>query len=307
MSSGKTLAIGLTLMVGPFFLSIILPRWVKIAFWVLNLLNQEICFVGFGKHLAKVYLCRKLIFMVKNIKHIVLSLLLVVLPIGYCTAANNYDDNNSNGSGGDGVEPNPVLAGTITYYKIQTVNALEALRNAQLIRSEGHVFVGREVQAVNALQREFNEYLDHFHNSVAMAADLYGIYFEIKKTIKLAGQVTSILDSAPTNAIAVLLTPSYSGIYGSVINTSLSAGQDIYNACLSKQKRTEQDRNKQLDIARKKIRKVNSDLTKLIIVLKYTSLEDIWYSIRQRAKYMDKDNKNTIIERCYENWKNNIK
>ena len=228
--------------------------------------------------------------MAKVIKYITFSLLLVLIPSDYCYA---------------GVEPNLTLAWRLREAKKKYEKALEGEKHAQEFVAEGHVFVGREVQAVNALQREFNEYLDHFHNSVAMAADLYGIYLEIKKTRKLAGQVTSILSSAPTNAIAVLLTPSNSGLYGAIVETSIGAAQDIYKACLSKQKRTEQDRNRLLDLARKKIKKVNSDLTKLIVVLKYTTFEDIWYSIRERAKFLSSERKHAIIERCYDDWKHN--
>ena len=115
------------------------------------------------------------------------------------------------------------------------------------------------------------------------------------------------MSEAPSNAIAVLLKPGSNGLYGSIIQMSYEAGQDIYNACLTKQKRTEQDRNKLLETARRKIRKTNSELAKLVVVLKYTSLEDLWFSIRSRAKYMDKDSKNAIIERCYDNWKHNIR
>lgn len=229
------------------------------------------------------------------------------MSVGHCAAAVYYDDNSSNGSGGDGVEPNPVLAASILYYKIQTGNALKSLRNAQLLVGEGHVFVGREVQATNEFLREFNNYLDTFHESVAVAAEIYGTFLELKRTKKLIDQVSSIISEAPSNAIAVLLKPGSNGLYGSIIQMSYEAGQDIYNACLTKQKRTEQDRNKLLETARRKIRKTNSELAKLVVVLKYTSLEDLWFSIRSRAKYMDKDSKNAIIERCYDNWKHNIR
>lgn len=228
-----------------------------------------------------------MIFMVKSIKYIVI--LLAMLPIVPCYA----------------VESNPTLAARILLAKQRFKKALEGERDAQGYVAEGHVVIGHEVQAINVLQREFNQYLDNFHNSVAMAADLYGIYLEIKQTRKLAGQVTSILSSAPTNAIAVLLTPSNSGLYGAIVETSIGAAQDIYKACLSKQKRTEQDRNKLLDIARKKIKKVNSNLTKLIIVLRYTTFEDIWFSVRENYKFLSSDRKHAIIERCYDNWNHN--
>lgn len=223
--------------------------------------------------------------------HIILMILLAVLPIVHCSA----------------VESNPTLAARIILAKNNFEKALQNQRNRQLMVGEGHVFLGREVQALNELQREYNDYLDTFHDAVSTAAELYGTFLEIKRTVKLSKQVTSIISDAPSNAIAVLLRPNSSGLYGSVIQTSLGAAQDIYNACISKKKLTAQDRNKMLTDARTKIKKVNSDLTKLVVVLKYTTFEDIWYSVRTRAKYMDRERKHAVIERCYDNWKHNIR
>lgn len=225
------------------------------------------------------------------LKIFTLTILLAIVPIVYCHA----------------VESNPTLAARILLAKNDFEKALQNQRNRQLMVGEGHVFIGREVQALNELQREYNDYLDQFHDAVSTAAELYGTYLEIKKTVKLSRQVSSILSDAPTNAIAVLLKPNTSGLYGSIIQTSLGAAQDIYNACISKKKLTAQDRNKMLTDARKKIKAVNKDLAKLIIVLRYTTFEDIWFSIRTRAKYMDRDQKQAIIERCYDNWKHNIR
>ena len=205
------------------------------------------------------------------------------------------------------VETNGTLALQFLTAKNRFEKALENQRNRQLMVGEGHVFIGREVQAINELQREYNDYLDQFHDAVSTAAELYGTFIEIKKTVKLSRQVTEIIADAPANAIAVMLKPNTSGLYGTILQTSLGAAQDIYNACISKKKLTAQDRNRMLTDARKKIKKVNSDLTKLIIALKYTTLESIWNSIRIRAKYMDRDRKHDLIELCFDNWKLNIR
>lgn len=227
----------------------------------------------------------------KRFYYIMLMILLAVVPAVHCPA----------------VESNPTLAARIMLAKNDFEKALQNQRNRQLMVGEGHVFIGREVQALNELQREYNDYLDQFHDAVSTAAELYGIFLEIKRTVKLSMQVTDIISDAPTNAIAVMLKPNTSGLYGSILQTSLGAAQDIYNACISKKKLTAQDRNKMLTNARTKIKKVNSDLTKLVIVLRYTTLEDIWYTLRTRAKYMNKERKHAVIERCYDNWKHNIR
>lgn len=232
--------------------------------------------------------------MKRSIRYIIFILVLSMTPTKYCNAQ-------------DGVEPNPVLAGTIVLYKTKQEKALRAQKLAQELVAEGHVFVGREVQATNEYLREFNNYLDHFHDVVSLAAEVFGTYYEIKRTAKLVSQISSVVSSAPSNTIAVLLKPNSSGLYTSIIQTSLGAAQDLYNACLSKQKRTEQDRNKILDSARLKIKEANKQLAQLLVVLKYTTFEDIWFSVRERAKFMDRDHKRDIIERCYDNWKHNIR
>ena len=107
--------------------------------------------------------------------------------------------------------PNEVLAATIVKMSHDSRKALQAHQLAQALVSEGHVFLGREVQATNEFQREFNNYLDTFHDAISMAAELYGIFYEIKRTTKLVGEVSNTLSNAPTNSLAVLLTPNRSG------------------------------------------------------------------------------------------------
>lgn len=204
------------------------------------------------------------------------------------------------------VQDNPNLAMWILKMKHDQEKAIKAEKLAQALMAEGHVFIGREVQATNEFQREFNNYLDSFHDAIVTAAELYGIYYEIKTTAKLVSDVSKVLASAPTNAIAVSLTPNRSGIYGTLINSSLEVAQDIYNACIAKQKLTEQDRNEILNKIRHKVRRVNSQLTQLVTFLRYTSLEDIWYNVKERAMFMTREGKHAAIERCFERWRHNI-
>ena len=201
--------------------------------------------------------------------------------------------------------PNEVLAAWIVKMSHESRDALKSHKEVQILVAEGHVFIGREVQATNEFLREFNNYLDTFHDAISLAAELYGTFLEIQRTKKLVGEVTSTLSSAPANSLAVMLSPNKNGIYGDIINTSLEVGQDIYNACLSKQKRTEQDRNVILSRVRLKIKKVNSMLAKLVTFLIYTSLEDIWHNVTERYQFMDKEGKHAVIERTFDRWHHN--
>ena len=225
----------------------------------------------------------------KKTRTIIVTLLLALLPAGHVT--------------GSGV--NPSLAAAITVASNQAEQALKAQLAAQGLMTEGHVFIGREVNAATNFQREFNKYLDRFHDVIWTAAELYGTYHEIKKTTEHVSNIASILSHQPENSLAILLTPD-NNIYTDLIQTSLKVGQEIYSACLTKDKRTEGDRNEILDRVRKRIRDVNKKLVRLEILLRYTTIDRAWYSLIGRILYFQPHKRADIIDRCYRNWRLNI-
>lgn len=199
--------------------------------------------------------------------------------------------------------PNPSLTAAVELASKQAEKALKAQLKAQGLMTEGHVFIGREVKASKDFQQEFNKYLDRFHDVIWTAAELYGTYNEIQKTSRYVSGISHILADQPTNSIALLLTPD-NNIYTDLINTSLKVGQEIYSACLTKDKRTEADRNEILDRIRKRIRDVNKKLQRLEILLRYTTLERVWYNLLDKL-YLKPHKRTDIIDRCYRRWRVN--
>lgn len=198
---------------------------------------------------------------------------------------------------------NPSLAAAVEVASKQAEKALKAQLKAQGLMTEGHVFIGREVKATTDFQREFNKYLDRFHDVIWTAAELYGTYNEMKKTTEHVQAISRILADQPTNSLAVLLTPD-NNIYTDLINTSLKVGQEIYSACLTKDKRTEGDRNELLDRVRKRIRDVNKKLVRLEILLRYTTIERVWYNLLNRL-WVQPHRRADIIDRCFRQWRVN--
>lgn len=199
--------------------------------------------------------------------------------------------------------PNPTLAAAIVVASNQAEKALKAQLAAQGLMTEGHVFIGREVNATTNFQREFNKYLDEFHDVIWTAAELYGTYNEIQKTTKLVSRISTVLSKQPENSLAVMLTPN-NNIYTDIIQTSLKVGQEIYSACLTKDKRTEQDRNEILNRVRLRIRDVNKKLQRLEILLRYTTLERVWYNLIGKL-YLPKQKRADILNRCFREWRIN--
>ena len=189
----------------------------------------------------------------------------------------------------------PIITGTET-------RTLAAQNAAQLFMTEGHVFVGREVKATVDFQKQFLEYLQMEKDIITAAAQLYGIYSEVKRVTKNINDITGILASAPANAIAVTLTPGRNRLYSQIYTTAAQVANDIYDVCLKKEKRTEQDRNRTLDRIRKNLNKMSKNLEQLALYLRYTTLEDVLNNILDRANYCDPHTKREIADRAFRNW-----
>ena len=100
-----------------------------------------------------------------------------------------------------GIDPGRVAA--IELASDQAKKTIESQEKAQLLMTTGHVWIKEEVEATTDFQREFNDYLDKFHDVLSIAAEIYGIYYEVTQTSKcvkdlghvlLALRYTSFLD-----------------------------------------------------------------------------------------------------------------
>lgn len=199
---------------------------------------------------------------------------------------------------------NPALAALIEGFSFQAEKTLKSQLAAQGLMTEGEIFIGREVRATSDFQREFNKYLDRFHDVIWTAAELYGTYTEIRKTVKHISNISNILSHQPENSLALLLTPNNTA-YTDLYKSALAVGQEIYSACLTKDKRTEGDRSEVLDRVRKRIKDVNKKLLNLEMLLQYTTLEVAWYSLLGKI-YLPSHSRDAIIDRCFNNWRLNV-
>ena len=199
---------------------------------------------------------------------------------------------------------NPALAALIEGFSFQAEKTLKSQLAAQGLMTEDEIFIGREVRATSDFQREFNKYLDRFHDVIWTAAELYGTYTEIRKTVKHISNISNILSHQPENSLALLLTPNNTA-YTDLYKSALAVGQEIYSACLTKDKRTEGDRSEVLDRVRKRIKDVNKKLLNLEMLLQYTTLEVAWYSLLGKI-YLPSHSRDAIIDRCFNNWRLNV-
>ena len=99
-----------------------------------------------------------------------------------------------------GIDPGRVAA--IELASDQAKKTIESQEKAQLLMTTGHVWIKEEVEATTDFQREFNDYLDKFHDVLSIAAEIYGIYYEVTQTSKCVKDLGHVLADSPENALA---------------------------------------------------------------------------------------------------------
>lgn len=200
-------------------------------------------------------------------------------------------------------QTDPVLAGMILAYKEKAEKTLKSQESAMLMMTTGHIWTREEVDATTNLQRKYNEYLDRFNDIVVYAAQIYGFYHEVGRLTEYFGQLSRQLRSSPTNALAVALTPKRNTIYRELIMTSVDIVNDIRQVCLSDIKMTEKERIEIVFGIRPKLKLMNRKLSRLARAIKYTSLNDVWLELDNRARYpLDKG---SITDAAFRRWRQN--
>jgi len=204
-----------------------------------------------------------------------------------------------------GIDPGRVAA--IELASDQAKKALKSQEKAQLLMTTGHAWIKEEVEATTDFQREFNDYLDKFHDVLSIAAEIYGIYYEVTQTSKNVKALGEILSDRPSNALAVAFSTRRNVVYRNIVHTTLDVIMDIRKVCFEKSKMTEEEKNKVISSIRPKLRTINKQLRQLTLTLRYTSFLDVWNELMDRAYYLNPATKHDIITRCRRQWWNNAK
>ena len=194
----------------------------------------------------------------------------------------------------------PTLAGMILIYKEKAEKTLKSQESAMLMMTTGHIWTKEEVEATTDLQ---SKYLDRFNDIVVYAAQIYGFYHEVGMLTENFGELTRQLERSPTNALAVALTPKRNTIYRELIMTSVDIVNDIRQVCLSDIKMTEQHRIEIVFGIRPKLKLMNRKLSRLARAIKYTSLNDVWLELDNRAR--DPIDKGRITDAAFRRWRQN--
>lgn len=199
----------------------------------------------------------------------------------------------------------PTRVATVQVAKIQEKNSLKKETAAQDLMTAGYIATNGEMEKNNNFQRQFNAYVDSFRNVIQIAAEVFGIYYEVRQITGNINRVEEGLTKNGTNPIALAIHNSRGSIYTDIYQSGISIMEDIKKACFSKAKLTEKERLEIIGRVRPKLRTMNRQLVQLATLLHYTTFLDIWNEITGHGYQFNPDKKRTVIEEAMEKWKNN--
>lgn len=198
----------------------------------------------------------------------------------------------------------PVRVNAIIQRDKNESEKLKQLLTIQMELGTGHILAAGVYNDIAEIQTEFNEYLDKYHDMLQIAAELFGMFFEFDKLIKNINSLNAELTSKPSNAIAVAFLPQRNGVYRDTVKSSVDIAEDIYKLLFSNTKMTENERWDVVISMRKKIKVFNLQLRRTTLLIRFTSLNDVWTEITERTYRHNIKSRKDIGENCLKRWQN---
>lgn len=195
-------------------------------------------------------------------------------------------------------------SGTIVIVTNNAKKSYEAMMAAQALNTTGHMWIKDETQKIVDFQTQFYNYINSFHDVLYMAAEIYGLYYQVSQTVDNVKELSQTVAESPTNVIAAAFSMKRD-VYLKVAETSFDILMDIKNAVLDESKMTEFQRFKIFMQVRPKLVKLNKELRRLNLTIKYTSFADVWREIV--GKTYRTHNLREIANACLDDWKVNYK
>ena len=218
---------------------------------------------------------------------------------------------------------------------------INATQGALGVKWASHRFVKSEQEKITKFQRKFNKYLSDLDTAFTYAADIYALYNEVQTAKESLSFLKKTVSVCPQNVAAVVLSQSKNSIYKQLIQETFDVLSNIkviyWGRKPSKSQKKEMDlpnlngsgttmeslgdnsdmndknitkmsvyeRFEMCDKIRGQLRQINRKLRALAILVRSTSLLDIWYETTGKV-YKPKAMKE-IADLSFNRWKSRLK
>lgn len=190
---------------------------------------------------------------------------------------------------------------------VATISAQDAIIGTQIT---AHILLNNEIKETNTFRKQFNDFLSNFNEVLTCAASLYGIYSEVDHAIKNVRLLTQATVRCPDNTLAVAFSERKQKVYRNVVTGGIDIVGDIVNI-LPLHSKEKQEKNSKMTKAerilaiaevRKKLADLNDQMYLCYKYIKFTTLMDTWYDLKQSRPVPKTRSMKEIVESSRNNW-----
>lgn len=168
---------------------------------------------------------------------------------------------------------------------------------------EGHTFVAKQVKGISDLNKEYDEFLTDIDTLLNYVGTTYGLYIQVKETIKAVRDLKTALRKHPTGLLATSLSARKNSLIFDVGDTTGKLINDIRDVFLRKENRiSKKARITILEGIRGNITTLNRKLWMLSRAITYTSLVDDWNEFVGLATSYKTKSRETICKEAMRRW-----
>nr|WP_311460828.1 hypothetical protein [uncultured Prevotella sp.] len=168
---------------------------------------------------------------------------------------------------------------------------------------EGHTFVAKQVKGISDLNKEYDEFLTDIDTLLNYVGTTYGLYIQVKETIKAVRDLKTALRKHPTGLLATSLSARKNSLILDVGDTTGKLINDIRDVFLRKENRiSKKARITILEGIRGNITTLNRKLWMLSRAITYTSLVDDWNEFVGLATSYKTKSRETICKEAMRRW-----
>lgn len=185
----------------------------------------------------------------------------------------------------------------------------------------GYKMNGDVIRKTNSFIKEYNDWLDSFGDVLTIAANLYGIYYNVDRIIKDISEFQKVTKVNPKNLVAVSLSPSKNKVYASILNDGLNIVSDLEMMITGsktvrdsktkvkmKTKMSLMERTMTIINVRKRLQAIDRKMRTLNRFILYTSLYDTYYEVTGDVPYKGHHTRqlSEILADCKSRWQNSL-
>ncbi|MDD6553459.1 MAG: hypothetical protein PUF37_07745 [Prevotellaceae bacterium] len=200
-----------------------------------------------------------------------------------------------------------IRAGAYELMKVREKKVVETNTAAFALNLAGHKLSQKEMETIKKCTDAYNEALDSISDAISVAANCYGLFYEVDQALSNVARLRNTVSKCPDNIIAVALSPSRQKMYDLILQDGLDLVSDLPSVLPIKIKINGMEfggskikmgeRLLNISRIRERIHKLNHDVSRLTYILTYTTMLDTYYELGGQKMYKTKDIK-TIVTLC---------